>query len=321
MLKITYIIVANLLFISSLYSGWNGNIKFGYDTNIMKYSEKENPISSNMIQLSQIYRTKISNIFPRKTKLKISMKKSIYELSQKSNYSYSIDLKQPLGNYRYLSFNYKYIDDIYLRKYADLDQGALGYIYEGSNCYFDNSKISLNYERPLSNKNSRVSFSLLYETQFYNKYFTEFDLELSGLKVKYTNDMYPFKYSISWRTSDAKNITLNDVLISAMNADRGYKENSINIVLKYPTIVPNENYGFSLILNQRVFSSNILEDNLHYNRTHQDTQYTVWRSFYLFGIKNKIFLKYRARNTSSNYSWVEELKTFNKFNMEHVVYF
>ena len=196
MLKITYIIAANLLFISSLYSGWNGNIKFGYDTNIMKYSEKENPISSNMIQLSQTYRTKISNIFPRKTKLKISMKKSIYELSQKSNYSYSIDLKQPLGNYKYLSFNYKYIDDIYLRQYADLDQGALGYIYEGSNCYFDNVKISLsdNFSKEAQNtsfKNDLLIYFLCFLFTTNTTLLNFFDLIALSIECKYKG--FPLK--------------------------------------------------------------------------------------------------------------------------------
>ncbi len=315
MLKIRYIIFANLLFVGLLYSGWNGNIKFGHDTNIMKYSNQENPVSSNMVQLSQTYSGKISNFFQRETKYKLSIKNSIYTLSQKSNYSYAIQLKQPLGNYRYLSFNYSYIDDIYLRKHIDVDQGAFGYIYEGSHCYFDNTKINVNYEFPIVNKRSKMSISYLYETQFYNKYFTEFDLEINGVKIKYSNNMNLFRYSISLKSINAKNITSNDTMVSTSGADRGYLENSINFSIKY------ERSGFSLAFNKRVFSSYILEDHLHYNRTHTDTQYTIWRSFYLFGIKNKIFLKNRLRNTSSNYNWVEDLKTFDKYNLEHVIYF
>ena len=338
MLKIRYIIVTNLLFVGLLYSSWNGNIKFGHDTNIMKYSNQENSVSSNMVKLSQAYSGKISNIFRRETKYKLSIKNSIYTLSQKSNYSYAIQLKQPLGNYRYLSFNYSYIDDIYLRKYIDVDQGGVfGYIYayEEMHCYFDNTKINVNYEFPIDfpimaitvdsdgdlklipavNKKSKISISYLYETQFYNKYFTEFDLEINGVKIKYSNNMNLFRYSISLRSINAENITLNDIMVSTSFADRGYLENSISLSLKY------EKSGFLLAFNKRTFSSNIIEDHLHYNRTHIDAQYTLWRSFYLFGIKNKIFLKNRVRSTSSNYNWVEDLKTFDKYNLEHVIYF
>ena len=318
MLKIRYIIVTNLLFVGLLYSSWNGNIKFGHDTNIMKYSNQENPVSSNMVKLSQAYSGKISNIFRRETKYKLSIKNSIYTLSQKSNYSYAIQLKHPLGNYRYLSFNYSYIDDIYLRKYIDVDQGGVfGYIYayEEIHCYFDNTKINVNYEFPIVHKKSKMSISYLYETQFYNKYFTEFDLEINGFKIKYSNNMNLFRYSISLRSINAENITLNDIMVSTSFADRGYLENSISLSLKY------EKSGFLLAFNKRTFSSNIIEDHLHYNRTHIDAQYTIWRSFYLFGIKNKIFLKNRVRSTSSNYNWVEDLKTFDKYNLEHVIYF
>ena len=34
---------------------------------------------------------------------------------------------------------------------------------------------------------SKFNISYIYETQFYNKYFTEFDLELNGMKIKYSN--------------------------------------------------------------------------------------------------------------------------------------
>ena len=119
----------------------------------------------------------------------------------------------------------------------------------------------------------------------------------------------------SKKSIDAKNIMSHDTMVSTAGADRGYLESSINFSLKY------EKYGFSLAFNKRTFSSHLLEDHLHYNRTHTDTQYTIWRSFYLFGIKNKIFLKNRLRNTSSNYNWVEDLKTFDKYNLEHVIYF
>ena len=57
------------------------------------------------------------------------------------------------------------------------------------------------------------------------------------------------------------------------------------------------------------------------NRKHNDIVYSLWYSFDLFDVKNKFALKYRGRETSSIYGWVEQLKTFDKFNIEHTIYF
>ena len=36
--------------------------------------------------------------------------------------------------------------------------------------------------------------------------------------------------------------------------------------------------------------------------------------------KSKFIMKYRERNTNSDYSWVEDLKTFDKLIFEYVIY-
>ena len=303
-----------ILFLSLCLSNFSSSIKVGYDSNILKYSDNENPISSDLIQFSGSYIKKI-NILERKTRFTINFKKSNYKLSEKSNYSIGIRLKQPLGKYRFISFSYNYIDNIYLRKYVDVDQGVLDHVYTATNCSFDNTRINLNYEFPMFTKKSKINLYYLHETQFYNKYFTEFDLKSNGFKIRYSHQIKNKKYSFSISYNDSKNITLNDLTLSTSYMDRGYTESGCNITYKYNQI------GFSINIFNRDYSSNIIEDQLHLNRAHKDIQYYLGYSFYLFNTKNKLVFKYRQRNTSSPYNWVSALKTFDKFNLEHSIYF
>ena len=97
--------------------------------------------------------------------------------------------------------------------------------------------------------------------------------------------------------------------------DRGYSETNFILLYRY------DNMGVSADLTKRNYSSNITEDQLHINRKHDDVIYSFWYYFNIFDVKNKFVLKCRKRNTSAMYVWVEDLKTFDKFNIEHSVYF
>ena len=313
MLKKEYLIFIALL--GFLFSDFSSNVKVGFDSNILKYSNPENPISSNFIKLGMGYKSKL-NIIDRKTQISLSFVKSIYDLPEKSNYSFSAKFKQPLGSYHYLIFNYRYIDNIYLREYVDVDQGVLDSIYQGTNCSFDNSIIDIGYELPILKKKSKINIHYIYQTQFYNKYFTEFDLELHGLKLKYIRQLKNNKSNIfSFRFNYAKNLTLNDFTLSTSYMDRGYSEYLFSLVEK------DKLKGMSVDLVLRTYSSSIIEDQLHLDRRHIDVQSSFWNSYKFFGKKNKLIFKYRKRVTYSPYSWVENIKSFDKLIIEHNMYF
>ena len=313
MLKKGYLIFIALL--GFLFSDFSSNVKVGFDSNILKYSNPENPISSNFIKLGMGYKSKL-NIVDRKTQMSLNFVKSIYDLSEKSNYSFGLKLKQPLGKYRYLMLSYKYIDNIYLREYVDVDQGVLNSIYQGTNCSFDNSIIDIGYELPILKKKSKINIHYIYQTQFYNKYFTEFDLELHGLKLKYIKQLKNNKSNIfSFRFNYAKNLTLNDFTLSTSYMDRGYSEYLFSLVEK------DKLKGMSVDLVLRTYSSSIIEDQLHLDRRHIDVQSSFWNSYKFFGKKNKLIFKYRKRVTYSPYSWVKNIKSFDKLIIEHNMYF
>ena len=245
----------------------------------------------------------------------LSVNKSFYDVSEKSNYSFGLKFKQPMGDYKYLLFSYKYIDNIYLREYIDVDQGVLDFVYNGTSCSFDYTKLNFEYERPIVNKKSKVNFTLIYETQFYNKFFTEFDLEIEGLRFRFSDQFNQHKYSLSISSMNATNLTLNDYTLSTSYMDRGYDEIEFSVTYKY------NKTGFSYKLFKRSYVSNIVEDQLHLNRNHDEVQYSLWKIFNLNGIKNKLVFKTRKRSTASPYTWVEILKTFDKYNIEHNIYF
>ena len=313
MLKKEYLIFIALL--GFLFSDFSSNVKVGFDSNILKYSNPENPISSNFIKLGMGYKSKLK-IVDRKTQMSLNFVKSIYDLSEKSNYSFGLKFKQPLGEYRYLMLSYKYIDNIYLREYVDVDQGVLNSIYQGTNCSFDNSIIDIGYELPVLKKKSKINIHYIYQTQFYNKYFTEFDLELHGLKLKYIRQLKKNKSNIfSFRFNYAKNLTLNDFTLSTSYMDRGYSEYLFSLVEK------DKLKGMSFDLVLRTYSSSIIEDQLHLDRRHVDVQSSFWNSYKFFGKKNKLIFKYRKRVTYSPYSWVENIKSFDKLIIEHNMYF
>ena len=53
----------------------------------------------------------------------------------------------------------------------------------------------------------------------------------------------------------------------------------------------------------------------------KDVIFNLWYLFKYSGNKNKISISFRNRSTKSTYSWVEDLKSFNKIYLEYTVYF
>ena len=109
-----------IVFTNLIYSlDYKSNYYFGYDNNVLKYSDNENILFSRYISTQQTLSTKFK-ILERFTRFNFHIKKNhFFDNNKKSNYSVSLKLKQPLGNYKFLDFSYNYINDIYLREYVD----------------------------------------------------------------------------------------------------------------------------------------------------------------------------------------------------------
>jgi len=345
-IKIKYLLIFFLLFSffyakNSKYNNilyFKTNVQFGYDSNVLKYSESE-PLdlnASSFIAFKPSLYTYLK-ILKRKTKITFSARAHHYfGVDEKSNYGYSLSLRQPIGNYQYFKFKYLYINDIYLRKYDDLDSYINYYqIYDGTDCYFNLSKITVTYESPYINKKDKFALSLFNETQYYNPSFTEYDLNIWGSELKiFTNDKnnrysFIFGYSLADSlVSHNQNLLTEDYYGSSLRrADRSYKE--FHLKLSYDLKLSNNIIGVSLSQKKREYLSQLnyndsgfnFVDELHIDRKHRDFTFTLWSMFKNRHKKNKIILSYRQRMTSSPYQWVEDLKNFKKYNLEYIIYF
>ncbi len=312
----------------------SNSISIGYDSNPMKLSfdeinesasylfmDKYN-ISSKYIKINTTFQSSIP-IFKRKTKLGLSVKTNHYsDLNEKSNYGIYFKANQPIGGYRYLKFSYTFISDIFLREYDDSD-----YIYQyfdfvqdiSYQCFFDLSKISIQYQMPISNKNNKISFIVSQETQYYNKYFTEFDLKINGIKILFNKKYSNSSYSISYEYSLADNITLFDGSTSTSLMDRGYDQGKVKI--SFSRKFRNFSFGGLLDNVDRKYLSVILQDALHLNRKHVDKTLIMWFKFKIRNLKHKISFSNRNRITSSPEEWVQDLKTFNRYDISYSVFF
>ena len=332
MKRFFFILLVSFLFNNEI--SISNHISFGYDSNPMKLSSDEIENSENNIFMSKYniaskylkINSKLQTsvqIFKRKTRLSFAIKKNLYiDLDEKSNYGIYFKFNQPLGKYRYLKFDYTFIPDIFLREYDDGD-----YIYQYFNfigdisyqCYFNLSKLSIKYQIPILDKNNKVTFVINNETQYYNENFTEFDLEINGAKILFNKKLSNANFSVSYEYSIADNITLFDGSTSTSLMDRGYDEGKMR--LSYSRTFRDFSIGGSLYNINRQYSSTIMEDDLHLNRRHTDKTFSVWFKFKVNKLSHKFIFSNRDRVTSSPESWVQNLKTFNRYDISYTVFF
>lgn len=344
-MKLNNIFILFFLLFSSISAqkfDFSSNFSIGYDSNPMKLSKDELDkstgdifldkynVNSKYLKFSLKLKTS-KKIFKRKSKFEFGFKRNIFQnLSQKTNFGLSLKWTQPIGNYQYLKFSHSYIPDIFLREFND--ESYSNYYYEVSEpldlsqlgnyeCYFNLGKTSMTYESPYFANKSRIAIGYIYETHFYNKFFTQFDLRINGLKVTYfaKKDKIKSSYSISYIYNFAENITLNDDSPHRAFMDRGYTENGLKARYEYKD--RKYKVGLSLDNKFRQYRSHVHQDKLHYNRDHLDVVFSMWCGFKINGLSQKINFSKRTRKTNSPENWVEELKTFDRIDLSYTIFF
>ena len=309
----------------------NSSISFGYDSNPLKLSNNEineliyNPyllggasnLHSRFIQYNigiKFFSRKglLSKIFNNKKTIFdfLLSDKTHFENKAKSSFNISFKIDQQLGNYRHIYFNYFIMPDYYLREYQDGDLIIDFSDIEDNllSARFNIEKISLAYQHPIKRKISKVKFGLLYERQLFDKYFTEFDLNITGLfgQINFVDDKN--RLMLYYSCQDAHNFRYQDGNESTSDMDRGYSQNRIKFSITR-AINNNTSSGFIMDIYKRSNNSIIPDDVLHYMRNHNDITSTLWYKF----DKHKIKFSYRNRVTSSHEEWVNELKTFKRY--------
>jgi len=318
------------------------SFKVGYDTNVSRISETESLDFNNSSYLS--FKSSINSSFKllkRKTRINFSTKMNYYlNVEEKSNYAYYFSISQPIGNYQTIKYNYSFVNDIYIRQYKDLDKVYHRGIYYGSDCYFDLIKYKISYESPYIGEKDKIELSIFNELQYYSPEFTEYDLSIIGGELKIFTKQKINRYNISLGFVQAdtlfshihqlRNEDLDDGLTLRL-VDRSYHERSVKFSYDFPI---NGNIGgLSLSRKDRKYLSDndltiknngvvsVISDELHKDRKHQDYQIGLWYTFNNGFNKNKVLFSYRKRITSSPEPWVENLKSFSKYNIEYNIYF
>jgi len=260
-------------------------------------------------------------------------------VENKTNFGYIFTVSQRLSNDQRIKFQFSYIDNIYLRKYFDLDNLiSWDEISYGYDCYFDLTKHKISYESPYLFQKEKFEISIYNETQYYNPEFTEFDLNITGIDIRIfsKSKASPFSFTYGFMKADSlfshNHVELAEDLDgnSLRLADRSYKEYLMKFTYSFPLekdiidfIIINKNrkYLSNNDLSIDDFNTSIIVDELHKNRKHRDLSIQLSYRYKKQNYKNKIQLTYRKRTTRSPYKWVENLKSFSKVNLQYTIYF
>ena len=208
--------------------------------------------------------------------------------------------------------------DYYLRQYEDLDYiivtNDIENISRYHSCNFDIEKLHVIYQSPLASKNNRVKFGGFYERQIFKPYFTEFDLNIVGqtLEFSFNNDDNYFSnkrtMSFLYEKHIADNSTFLSENFSTNYMSRSYKQSRYKFSFKQ-IMNSSKSFGFIIDIYKRNNTSKIVNDELHYRRKHTDATLSLWYK----KNKYKIMLSNRIRTSHSPFSWVEDLKTFDRY--------
>ena len=119
------------------------------------------------------------------------------------------------------------------------------------------------------------------------------------------------------------NSTYLDGFFSTRYMDRGYRQKQLKLSYKW-RLFHKRTVHLLIDIYNRKYLSNIYNDNLHRTRWHNDCSYSLSYSFnnqQMMGLKNKFTFTYRQRKTRSDFNWVEDLKTFERYYLTYSIYF
>ncbi|MBC8213203.1 MAG: hypothetical protein ISR90_03935 [Candidatus Marinimicrobia bacterium] len=299
------------------------SIRFGYDSNVLKLSSEEqsrdevnfilgsaDTFDSGFTRKNLMIKYSPRIIENHKTKIVMNIAQTeYYQHSDKSFVSFSVSAEQHFDSYHWLKFRYSNLPTYYIRPYRDSDTFSDGL----QSCDFSNENIRLIYSVPVYNKTS-IKIRLGRTKLYYNPYFTEFDTDVTSFRT--TLSIYkikPFKF-IAWaELGTGNNISYLSETTSS-KFDRSYKYNQFGGEIEWSPKSIIKSVGFSIDIHQRYYLSEGEDDPLHSGRKHEDVKSMAWIKK---DVTNKLGFSLsvvnRQKTTFSDYSWVQDLKSYNKF--------
>ena len=327
----------------------NNSFGIGYDSNPLRLSNNEInqiPVQPSILKNAKYVHSRFFNLksilkFKSKSILPVIDKKTLYSISlsskihrdnkDKSVSSLGIQIDNLLGKYRHFYINYFFMPNFYLREYKDGDLIVDVSSIEDNlqSAKFSISKLSFAYSDNKLTKFSKLKLGISYERQLFDKFFTEFDLNIPGFFSQFNLKKNGSEMMIYLSHEIADNFTYLNGQNTTLNDDRSYrqyrmkfsyKESFNKFLIELVNIDPyvsDLNSGFIVDSYFRYNTSNILTDELHYDRSHKDISLTLWIKV----DNHKISLINRNRTTDSPESWVEDLKSFKRCIVSYTYYF
>ena len=317
----------NIYLFSSTPIEYSIHFDSGYDSNVMRFSEKEISEVSRDMQIVGGADTFDSFIY----KIGIKGKKSIWNSNSKSilisgNYfrsdynnneykkywSGGFGLTFRWGAYNNLKYSVRNLDSYYLRHYINRDIS----FSEMMPCFFSdrNQKIILTKR---IDRSHWFSAGLGYLQRYYDRPFTEFDLDIYYFHFRINKKINKsITIALQYEPSQAKDF-FNESNHLPSNFNRSYQSLEwyipLSIKLNKLTI---DKIGFSSRREFRVYEAEDPNDPLHTGRGHIDSKLEFWLKKRLFDtVSVTLSTRYRTRDTNSAYDWVQKLKSFKQIQM------
>ena len=340
------LIVFNLCFNQSLLDRLvvpiylNSEFGYGYDDNYLKLSipeqvsQLENRLGDSKQIDSKIIKSKFTILYMpyifhnHDTKVDFSISSSKYSSSNLKSYNnYMVKISQHLAPYTWVKFNYSYTPSYYIKSYLQSDP-YISYSMGGDDympSMFTSEKVSIELTAPIPLLH-RTYFSskYLYESQYFNSDFNEFDLEINSYYFKIRKKFFnKLSLSIAYMNSTADNISFMNGMHSTADKDRSYIQNKLYMsfsIQKFYLLNRKISCGVYSSYEMREFSSSLVNDKLHFKREHSDLTINYWiKRHFNNNFDFKIKAVSRERVTSSPYytegTTVDNFKSFQKFEM------
>ena len=304
---------------------WKVGLTNGYDNNVLKLSSVEKrdaaldesimggveTFDSHYARFS-LSGQKIIQLADRKKQIQFYAKGNVSNYLQNEYRSYwSGNLKASYhwGSYRKLEYSIRHLDSYYIRHYFNRDVSA----DELASCSFTDREQRLLASYPFKRRLWATGF-VSYTQRYFNKPFTEFDLDIMITALKISKKISGFgTVAIEGKFGVAENITFGKTAV-ASGLDRSYKHFEWYIPVSYNIgIAGLDEIGVSLRRDVRQYGAETMGDPLHSGRSHEEVKWDIWGEKELSeNLTLKGSLRYRKRITDSRYNWVSELKTFEQ---------
>ncbi len=242
----------------------------------------------------------------RKTSLNIQFAHHYYhDIPQRSYQSYSMDIRQSLGKYRYLEIGYWILPQYYLRNYLYRDSRTQQYSREV--CNFGTDRIWLGLQHRLSKKNT-IEYGLTVRNEIYEAPFSHYDMNMLEGDLKLVMGHFKaFTLATEFQYGLADN-----------NNDYDDKDRSYTYLNMRPSItlrMPGKHrIRLSGRYEQRAYDSEQYDDLLHAGRYQDEVRIEIT------GLPNlngpfivEPFVGYRERRVDSSDPAVADLKSFSRY--------